>query len=72
MAVASELMRRLGVETDFEILKREYDKKCLEVKRLEEEVKRLEEEVKRLTPRKRGPMHSCDDPLCAVCGNPYA
>lgn len=28
-------------------------------------------ERERLT-KTRGPMHSCDDPLCAVCGNPWA
>ena len=30
------------------------------------------DEIERLTPKPRGPMHSCDDPLCAVCGHPWA
>ena len=77
MAVASELMQGLGMnstEADFALIRRYHDAhmdspfkaqslECLD---------RIEEELKRLTPRKRGPMHSCDDPLCAVCGNPYA
>ena len=29
-------------------------------------------ERKRQTNRRRGPMHSCDDPLCMVCGSPRA
>lgn len=36
------------------------------------EIERLRGEVARLTPKPRGPMHSCDDPLCAVCGHPWA
>jgi hypothetical protein len=36
------------------------------------EIERLRDEVERLTPKPRGPMHSCDDPLCAVCGHPWA
>ena len=73
----SALNARLGVnsiEADFALIRRYHDvhmdspfkaqsMECLE---------RIEEELKRLTPRKKGPMHSCDDPLCAVCGNPYA
>ena len=30
------------------------------------------DDLDRLTPKTRGPMHSCDDPLCAVCGHPWA
>lgn len=36
------------------------------------EIERLRAEVARLTPKPRGPMHSCDDPLCSVCGHPWA
>ena len=32
------------------------------------EIGRLE----KLVPTPRGRMHSCDDPLCAVCGHPWA
>lgn len=39
---------------------------------IHDRIAELEAEVKRLTPKPSGPMHSCDGPLCAVCGSPYA